>query len=857
MSAVLVPPPAGLDPDTALDTFLSWVQARGLQLWPHQEEAILEIFAGRHTVLDAPTGSGKSLVALALHWKTLCEGGRTVYTAPVKALVNEKFLDLCRTFGPEQVGLVTGDGAVNRDAPVLCCTAEILARMALMRSEQRRADSAVLDEFHYYGDRDRGGAWQIPLLRLPSCQFLLLSGTLGDTTAIRDDLSKRSGRETALVRGGVRPVPLTFSYSTKPLLEQLTDLVRGGRSPVYAVHFTQNAATERAQDLMSTDWCDKDEKRALAEALNGVRFTSPFGATLARYLRHGIGVHHAGLLPRYRLCVERLAQAGQLKVICGTDTLGVGINVPIKTVLLTQLCKFDGERVELLDARSFQQISGRAGRAGFDKEGYVVVQAPEHHIENLRAEQKAQGDPKKLKRIVRAQPPQRGYKHWDEQIFRTLVDRAPETLKARLQIDHGLLMTLLQDAAARTGDARGGFEDLLALIDESHSTHGEKAALRTRAQDLLDSLKKAGVVFEEGWTLQIRSGLQLRFNLHHNLSLLLVDALETLDPEAPTHAADVLAWVEAILDNPLAILLKQQEQARTQVLAALKAEGVPFEERQEMLDAVSWPKPHAEAIYTFFDQWREHHPWLEGDNVRPKGVVRAMMESYETFHGFVRDMGLQRQEGVLLRYLTDAYKALVENVPADRQTDALLELSAWLRSTIAVVDGSLLAEWERLVHGREVAEEQPEEPDLSRDRRSFYARLRAEGFQVLAALSRGAWDDAAALLAADEDGALSDPERISRDVLSVAGGSRGLRFDHEARKAENVRITATAPWCWELRIEVSEVPEPQADIEAAWVDEEDDGEVGHDGNRWALLLCCDLRPDKNPEGPLLRWVSFG
>ena len=226
-----------------------------------------------------------------------------------------------------------------------------------------------MDEFHFYADGQRGWAWQVPLLCLPQAQFLLMSATLGDVSRIAEDLTRRTGRETALVDDAQRPVPLTYAWSVEPLHELLEELTAEDRAPIYVVHFTQASAMERAQSLLSAKLCTREERDAIAEAIGAFRFTAGFGRTLSKLVRSGIGVHHAGMLPRYRRLVEQLAQTGLLKVICGTDTLGVGINVPIRTVVFTGLAKFDGTRHRLLKAREFHQIAGRAGRAGFDTSG--------------------------------------------------------------------------------------------------------------------------------------------------------------------------------------------------------------------------------------------------------------------------------------------------------------------------------------------------------------------------------------------------------------------------------------------------------------------------------------------------------
>ncbi len=374
--------PESADPDALYAAFSEWAGEQGLTLYPHQDEALIELVSGANVILSTPTGSGKSLVATAAHFAALAARARSYYTAPIKALVSEKFFALCEVFGPDNVGMMTGDGSVNGGAPIICCTAEVLANIALRDGADADADVVIMDEFHYYADPDRGWAWQVPLIELPRAQFLLMSATLGDVTRFERDLTRRTGRPTSVIASAERPVPLTFRFVLEPLHETITELLQTGQAPVYVVHFTQAAAIEQAQALMSINVCSRAEKDAIAEMIGRFRFAAGFGKTLSRLVRHGIGVHHAGMLPRYRRLVETLAQAGLLKVICGTDTLGVGINVPIRTVLFTSLSKYDGSVVRLLQAREFHQIAGRAGRAGFDDVGSVVVQAPEHVIAN-------------------------------------------------------------------------------------------------------------------------------------------------------------------------------------------------------------------------------------------------------------------------------------------------------------------------------------------------------------------------------------------------------------------------------------------------------------------------------------------
>ena len=205
---------------------------------------------------------------------------------------------------------MTGDATVNRDAPVICCTAEILSNLALREGEHAEVDGVVMDEFHYYADRDRGWAWQVPLITLPHTQFLLMSATLGDMTSIMDQMRERSGRQAALVQSDDRPVPLDFTYRETPLHETIEDLAGDAKAPIYLVNFTQRECAETAQKLTSMPLTTKEEKKAIQEAMAGQRFTTPYGKEFKRFLGFGIGVHHAGLLPKYRLQVEQLAQAG-------------------------------------------------------------------------------------------------------------------------------------------------------------------------------------------------------------------------------------------------------------------------------------------------------------------------------------------------------------------------------------------------------------------------------------------------------------------------------------------------------------------------------------------------------------------
>ena len=675
------------DTEAVLEAILDWSQERGLEPYAHQEDAILALLAGENVVLATPTGSGKSLVAIAGAFAMLANRQRTIYTAPIKALVSEKFFELVAELGASNVGMVTGDAAVNAEAPVLVCTAEILANLALREGPNLAVDLVVMDEFHYYGDRDRGWAWQVPLLALPQPRFLLMSATLGDTSELRNDLSTRNGRQTTLIADAPRPVPLDFEYRETPLLETLTELLKAQKTPVYIVHFTQKEATARAQSLTSLDVLNKNEKTAVNEAIGGFRFDTPIGKDILRFIRAGIGVHHAGLLPKYRLLVEKLAQQGLLKLICGTDTLGVGVNVPIRTVLFTQLCKFDGRKVRALTVREFQQISGRAGRRGFDTAGSIVVQAPEHVIDNKRAEAKAVTDPKKRKKLVKKRPPERGYAHWDGDTLARLSGGTPETLKSSFAVSHAMLLNVL----ARTDD---GCTALKRLLTDNHEPRRVQRRQIRKAIAIYRSLLDAKIVEEN--PLRINIDLQDDFRLNAPLSLFVVEATEALDLSASDHHLQVLSLVESIMEDPMAVLIAQKDRLKDALMNEMKAAGVDYAERLERLDEVTWPKPEAEFIEPAFAIFARHHPWVGRDNVSPKGVLREMFEYAENFNQVVKRYGLKRVEGQLLRYLTDCYKTLLQTVPPAHRNEELEDLIEWLGAMIRRVDSSLIDEWERL-----------------------------------------------------------------------------------------------------------------------------------------------------------------
>ncbi|MEI6781066.1 MAG: DUF3516 domain-containing protein [Verrucomicrobiota bacterium] len=835
--------------DVLLGRFLEYTESKRLHLYPAQESAILEVFEDKNVILNTPTGSGKSLVAAAVHFKAIAQGKRSVYTCPIKALVNEKWLGLCREFGPDNVGLSTGDASVNRDAPILCCTAEILANIALREGAQADVQEVIMDEFHYYADRERGVAWQVPLLTMPQSRFLLMSATLGDTTFFEEELTRLTGRTTVTVASKERPVPLDHAYSELPLATTLETLVAQGKAPVYVVHFTQLEAAQSAQDFTSINVCTREEKNAIGNELEGFKFTSPYGPEIKKWLKHGIGLHHAGLLPKYRVLVEQLAQKGLLKIICGTDTLGVGINVPIRTVLFSRLCKYDGQKTGILSARDFHQIGGRAGRKGFDDRGWVVAQAPEHMVENLKLEEKAARGGKKA---VKRKPPERNFVNWDKNTFLRLISAQPERLSSRFQVTHAMLLNVL----SRKGD---GCRAMQQLIARCHDSPKAKKAHVNRAWQLFRSLVERKIIeiippavrsAGESGTAKLRVNIELQddFSMDQTLSLYLMDTLPLVDPQQPDYPLVLLTLVESILEDPDIILRKQLDKLKGQKVAEMKMAGIEYDERMEELEKLEYPKPNREFIYSTFNAFADKHPWVGQENIRPKSIAREMFESFRSFSDYIRDYELQRAEGVLLRHLNSVFKVLTQTVPDAAKDDAVREMELYLGTLIRQIDSSLLDEWEKMrdpsyqrAETKEVRPPGAEEAaaDVTRDTKAFTAAIRNRIFTFLRGLVNGDYEQAIAHLSSPQD--LDDQpwtaHRLQQALDTYHAEHERICLEPNARNTRHTYVLlAEDKRTWR--------------VQQMLVDPEEH-------NDWVAEFAVDLAQSREAAEPVLRLIKLG
>lgn len=861
-----LPREGGATPEELLDRFVAWASEAGFTLYPHQEEALLEVYSGKHVILNTPTGSGKSMVALGLHFKALAEGKVSFYTSPIKALASEKFFALCDDFGAQHVGMLTGDASINPEAKILCCTSEVLANMALRSGDQLDAPYAVLDEFHYYSDQERGWAWQVPLVTLKKTTFLLMSATLGDMSGIADKLQRATSVRVANVTSATRPVPLEFEYRETPLHVTIEGLLEAERYPVYVVNFTQRECAELAQALTSLGMTTREEREAIRREIGDFRFDTPYGKEIRRFLSFGVGIHHAGLLPKYRLLVEQLSQKGMLKVICGTDTLGVGVNIPIRTVLFTKLSKYDGEKVQILAVRDFQQIAGRAGRKGFDDRGWVVAQAPEQVIEKKQAAAKGKKGPKAGGRGG-PRPPLRGAAKspikgpgraevlWTKETFDKLITRPPETLKSRFRISHGMVLNLLQRDEEIDDPARGNFASLRELISGCHEDDGAKKRHLRFASVLVRSLHRAGIVIMKRdartnyrWVI-VSPDLQFDFSLYHALSLFLVEMVPLLDANQPEYVGDLLSLVEAVLEDPGVILRKQADRVKQAALAEMKAERTQYEERMEKLEGIEHPKPLADWLNGNFDRFARLHPWVGRQEISPKSIGREMWETFSSFQDYVKSYGLERSEGVLLRYLSQLYRTLQQNVPIVAKTEAVEDALGFFRTTIELTDTSLLEEWESLLHPELLVRRKEERGkavealwvrELVENSRAFAARVRSEMHLLVHALARKAWEEAAERV--DSSGIepdspeLWDAKRFERALGPYFEEYEALLDTPESRRHQWTQIRPIGDRQWE--------------VQQTLLDPKDD-------NGWGIRARVDLRRATTVEQPLLRVVEIG
>jgi superfamily II RNA helicase len=761
--------PASAAGDDLLMAMLEHCEQAGIEPYAEQLDAFEAIAGNRSVVLNTPTGSGKSLVAAFVHYVAYWRGfreldpqipphlRRSVYTAPIKALVNEKFFDLCRAFGSRNVGLMTGDATVNSEAPMICCTAEVLAKMALREGAATPFGWVVMDEFHFYSDRERGSAWLIPLVAMTDARFLLMSATLRSPDDVRKSLEERTGHPAVVVRSDTRPVPLEFEYREALLLETLESARVRGLTPTYIVSTAKADTAELANQLRSTPIPEslRDEAKAngkVVEArLERHRMATPFGARLARLLRAGIGVHHSGMLPKYRRIVEQLARDGLIALICGTDTLGVGVNMPIRSVVFRQLYKFDGQQNRLITAQEFKQIAGRAGRKGHDDTGTVFIQAPEHEMKNARGRAKAAATGR-LKKF-RPESPPKGFKGWNEKTAERLREGRPAELVTRFEVTGPLVLQVL----CRAGDGREALDELIRSVGEDVEEN------LARAHEIVEAFEERGIVArrdqpgEDGRLYDLSGAAPLEASFERPLIPFLNHAAALLDTDDPEHDLDVLTVVESILDDPGQVLRAQARKERQARYLELRSRDQTLDEKiamQEELEAIEHPQPLKEEIASLFRAWNDQAPFIADREPAPKSVARDLLEHGDGFGDYVKRYELLHEEGTLLRYLSDAYRIMQKHLAPEVRTEDVEALIEDLGEMIHQVDTSIVDEWERF-EAPDATAPVPEEtvgeaaPDPARSMKLFRRIVRNRAFDWIKAIARQAYWDIDAGIAED------------------------------------------------------------------------------------------------------------
>ena len=631
-----------------------------------------------------------------------------------------------------------------------------------------------------------------------------MSATLGDTTRHRAELSETSpaGRWPRCAAASAR-CRWTSSTARRRCTRRSRSWSSEAQAPVYLVNFTQRAAAEQAQNLMSVELLHQggeggDPRRRSTDA----RFDTPYGKELQRFLRHGIGLHHAGLLPKYRLLVEKLAQEGLLKVISGTDTLGVGVNIPIRTVLFTQLCKYDGEKTGHPHGARLpadRRARGPQGLRRPGQRGRAGARARDREPQ-ARGRRRRQG-----KKVVMQKPPQKGYVALGPQHLRAAAERSRPSRSSRAsRSPTGMLLDLLQSDRARAAAATAaGRADRRARTAREHQ---KRAAAGARAA-LFRALRRGGHRRASSRTercaarwCEVSTELQRDFSLHHTLSLYLLETLRAARPRRarPTRSTSS-RWSSPSSRTPTSCSTQQLDKLKSEKVAELKAQGVEYDERMEELEKLEHPKPHRDFIYGTFNEFAAKHPWVGQENIRPKSVARDMFERFATFHDYVRDYGLQRSEGVLLRYLSDVYKTLVQTVPETlRDRGASTTCSRPCARTLREVDSSLLDEWERLQQpgGGAAARATPSGGPVGPTAREISARDPIRVHRLLKAIAEKAWDDALACLA---PGHGWTAESLASETAPYFAAHERIVLTPEARRPSMAVVRSDAPGHWEAR----------------------------------------------------------
>lgn len=664
------------DGELELAFYDKFLWSRGLEPYPVQEQAISAIFAGKSLLVTVPTGTGKTLMAKAALFAAIGRGHRAIYTTPLRALTEEKYRELCEDFGDGNVGFATGDYKVNREAPIQVEVAEILWNRIVAEKHVSPAEVVIMDEGHYFNDPERGYVWEQSIIGLdPRTQLVILSATVGHPEKFCQWVEVTRRMPMALVDSRERKIPLVHEYREDMLIETVRGLAHSGDVPAIIFVFGREQCFEIARLIKSCRRFTTDEEKAKIEMMCDEALL-PSGAAkeLRPLLAHGIGIHHAGILPRYKQLVEQLALERLIRFVVSTETIAAGINLPARTVVFPALRKFIKKEARLVTAAEYHQMAGRAGRPQFDDKGLAITLAPEEIVSELKKELKDAAkrpsyDESKVRKSVynraKSDAQRKGDIVWTPEVHAELVRGEPAELRSKTKISAEQVLAIglpdLQATALGTAvDERMAAAeaslppsmrlDIVTVIDNLLlGDRDRKELLKTLAQ-LVENLKAIGVIDEHG--AQVKGEMIRQLQGMDGLFIYYALFNHQLD------YVELRELVEYLLDHDIIQrqLDRKGDDAKREWMRTKLRELRDASPAASWDDAeAAWDKEHPrvptkiELIHAEFSG-AVPHPELHGGK-RAKNVWAQIEDGEHGFLDFVEKHNLQHEEGNLFSYL--------------------------------------------------------------------------------------------------------------------------------------------------------------------------------------------------------------
>jgi hypothetical protein len=699
------------DAELELQFYEEFLWGKGLEPYPVQEKAISAIFAGKSVMVTVPTGTGKTLMAKAALFRAFHRRESAVYTTPLRALTEEKYRELGADFGEGNVGFATGDYKVNREAPIQVEVAEILWNRIVADKAVAPAEVVVMDEGHYFNDPERGYVWEQSIIGLdPRVQLVILSATVGHAEKFCQwaEVTRRVPLE--LIESRERKIPLVHEFREEMLIETVKGLAHAGDVPAIVFVFGREQCFEVARLLKSCRRFTTDEEKAQVEKLCDEALL-PSGAAkeLRPLLTHGIGVHHAGILPRYKQLVEQLALERLIKFVVSTETIAAGINLPAKTVVFPSLRKFIKKEPRIITAAEYHQMSGRAGRPQFDDKGLAITLAPEQIVSDLKKELKDAAnrpafDEMKVKRSVYGRARMDAQKHgdliWTPELHAELVQGEPAELRSKTKITAEQVLAIglpdlektalgtteaeLRMAAAEASLPPSMRLDIVTVIENLLlGDRDRKELLKTLAQ-LVANMRAIGVLDEHGHQvsgdmirkLQGMDGLLIFYILfNHQLEYI-----------------ELRELVEYLIDHDIIqrqLNRKGEDEKREWMRTKLRELRVDNPHITWDDVEAAWEKEHPrvltkiELIHQEFGS-KIPHPELHGGK-KPKSTWAQLEDSGLGFLEFVDKHGLEHEEGNLFSYLIRVMN-FANKMGEASQLSELNDMAERVRTLLARID---------------------------------------------------------------------------------------------------------------------------------------------------------------------------